>query len=48
MRTVAKKVHGAGNLYRIPDTFHEELRIVRKILADELIRLETLMASIVP
>ena len=25
MQTVAKKVHGAQNVYRIPDTFHEEL-----------------------
>ena len=45
---MAKKVHGAQNIYRIPDTFHEELRIERKILADESIRLETPMAHIVP
>ena len=34
MGKVSKQVHGAENVYRIPDTFCEEMRIVRAILAD--------------
>ena len=48
MGKVSKQVHGAENVYRIPDTFREELRIVRAILADKAIKLETPIAHIVP
>ena len=48
MGFVAKKIHGAPNRYRIPEKMHLELDILREILSDENIMLETPIAHIVP
>ena len=48
MRVVAKKVHGATNLYQILESMHVELDIIREILTDDSICMETPIAHIVP
>ena len=48
MRYVAKKIHGAENLYRIPETMHSELDILRDLLSDKTLPIETPIAHIVP
>jgi hypothetical protein len=48
VRKVAKMKHGAKQLYRMNDTLLEEIKIIRDILRDASIRLETPIAHIVP
>ena len=48
MKTVAKKTHGAKERYRIPDSLKHELGILRRLIGDKAIRLETPFAHIVP
>ena len=48
MRVVAKKVYGATNLYRIPESMHVELDIIREILTNDSICIETPITHVVP
>lgn len=48
MRKVAKMKHGATEKYRIPVTLHQEIALIRNILEDKSIRLETPIGHIVP
>ena len=47
LKTVAKKTHGAKQRYRLPESLKRELDILRRLLADDSIRLETPFAHIV-
>ena len=44
---VAKMTHSANVKYRIPETLKQELAIIKAVLRDETIVLETLFAHIV-
>ena len=48
IQKVAKMKHGSRQTYRIPPSLHEEIRIVRGLLGDASIPLETPLAHIVP
>ena len=48
IKTVAKQTHGAKERYRLPDTLKHELDILRRLIGDKSIRLETPFAHIVP
>ena len=48
VKTVAKKTHAVRELYRMPPTLIEEIDIIRRILLDPSIRLESHIGHMVP